>query len=35
METTFYRGLLFGVSLAVGLVWGPLVIGLYVLVVAR
>jgi hypothetical protein len=34
METTFYRGLFFGVSLAVGLVWGPLAAGIY-LVIAR
>jgi hypothetical protein len=31
----FFRGFLFGVSLAIGLVWGPLAAGLYVLVVAR
>jgi hypothetical protein len=35
METTFYRGLLFGLSLSILFVWGPLATGVYVLVVAR
>jgi hypothetical protein len=34
-DAPFYRGLFFGISLSVALVWGPLAVGIYVLAVAR